>query len=556
MSSKTINSLPKEMLLQIFCYLGTPTDNYGGSYNLKNASLVCKEWRTIIFNSIATMKHLSLNISEEWIERNEELILMNHKFYKINVSNLTVWNGLHDVFLQHGEHVRVLNISDCSMLSTDFTNIVLGLPMLESISFERVQLKENMPNNSVFTSFTNLKSIALIASNFLILKYFMKSRPQTLKICSASKNDNEQHFLEFLLNHDTLEDLALHKFKMEFFCCIIPEIYKNLPINLKKLSIHVSDCSTDVPIKDDCLMHIIEGQASFIRELEIDERFIKSVVFNSIRNLKTLYLNIDHTSNTAESLCLNLQPNKSIQSLLVTADILDNNFTSKLFALFPEVTTLGLISVSSEHVFPKEVLNTIAGCVQKVERLLLEKISNSNVILFKFPRLKTIEIKSLEDMSHSGWATFVQNNPMIESLMIENTYNFNNHCLSIIAMKLKNLKHLKLGSGFKLSMRSAKLIKKYCKNLKSLVVDKELLQDSFNFYDALKMKDVALTVSSKLHCAMFCKLPSWYYFDESSIDYTSEDQSTDSDSDMFDDYDDYDDSDIEEDYAIAGYYPG
>lgn len=119
-------------------------------------------------NSIATMKHLSLNISEEWIERNEELILMNHKFYKINVSNLTVWNGLHDVFLQHGEHVRVLNISDCSMLGTDFTNIVLGLPMLESISFERVQLKENMPNNSVFTSFTNLKSIALIASNFLV----------------------------------------------------------------------------------------------------------------------------------------------------------------------------------------------------------------------------------------------------------------------------------------------------------------------------------------------------------------------------------------------------
>lgn len=126
-------------------------------------------------NSIATMKHLSLNISEDWIKRNEELILMSHKFYKINVSNLTVWNGLHDVFLQHGEHVRVLNISDCSMLSTDFNNIVLGLPMLESISFERVQLKENMPSHSVFNSFTNLKSIVLIASNFLVRSEFFSN---------------------------------------------------------------------------------------------------------------------------------------------------------------------------------------------------------------------------------------------------------------------------------------------------------------------------------------------------------------------------------------------
>lgn len=383
----------------------------------------------------------------------------------------------------------------------------------------------------------------------------MKSRPITLRICSADKNDNEQHFLEFLLKHDTLQDLALHKFKMEFFCCMIPEIYKNLPINLKKLSIHVSDCGTDVSIKDDCLMHIIEGQASFIRELEIDERLIKSVVFNSIRNLKTLYLNVDH-SRTAESFCLNLQPNTSIQSLLVTGDLLDDNFTSKMFALFPEVITLGLVSESSEHVYPKEVLNTIAGCAQKVERLLLDKVSNSNVILFKFPRLKTVEIKSLEDMSHSGWATFLQNNPLIESLTIENTYNFNNHCLSIIAIKLKNLKHLKLGSGFKLSIRSAKIIKKYCKNLKSLVVDKELLQDNFNFYKTLDMKEVALTVTSRSYCALFCKLPSWYYFDESSIEYSSEDQSSSDTSDMFDDYDDVDSDDEENDFAIGGYFPG
>lgn len=119
-------------------------------------------------NSIATMKHISLNISEDWIERNEELILMNHKFYKINVSNLTVWNGLHDVLLQHGEHVRELNISACSMLSTDLTNVVLGLPILESISFESVQLKETMSSHIVFPSLNNLKSIVLVESNFLV----------------------------------------------------------------------------------------------------------------------------------------------------------------------------------------------------------------------------------------------------------------------------------------------------------------------------------------------------------------------------------------------------
>lgn len=382
----------------------------------------------------------------------------------------------------------------------------------------------------------------------------MKSRPLTLKICSADKNDNEHHFLEFLLKHDTLQDLALHKFKMDFFCCTVPDIYKNLPMNLKKLSFHVSDCITDVSEKDDSLIHIIAGQASFIRELEIDERFINSAVFNSIINLKTLYLNVDHTC-TADTFCLNLHPNTSIQSLLVTADMLDNNVTSKIFALFPEVTTLGLVSASYEHVFPKEVLNTIAGCVQKVEKLSLEKVSNNNVILFKFPMLKTIEIKILEDMSHSGWATLVQNNPTIESLMIENTFSFNDHCLSIISIKLKNLKHLKLGLGFKLSMKSAKIIKKYCKNLKSLVVDKELLQDDFDLYNALDMKDVTLTVSSKLNSAMFSKLPPWYYFDESSIDYSSDHQSSSNSDNMFDDYDESDDE--ENDFGVVGgYFPG
>lgn len=380
----------------------------------------------------------------------------------------------------------------------------------------------------------------------------MRSRPLTLKICSADKNDNEHHFLEFLLKHDTLQDLALHKFKTEFFCCTIPEIYKNLPMNLKKLSFHVSNCSTEVAEKDDHLIHIIAGQACSIRELEIDDRFINSTVFNSIINLKTLYLNVEHS----ETFCLDLHPNTSIQSLLVTADMLDNNVTSKMFALFPEVTTLGLVSASYEHVYPKEVLNTIASCVQKVEKLLLEKVSNSNVILFKFHMLKTIEIQMLEDMSHSGWTTLVQNNPTIESLMIENTFSFNDHCLSIISIKLKNLKHLKLGFGRKLSMKSAKIIKKYCKNLKSLVVDKELLQDNFDLYNALDMKDVTLTVSSKLNCAMFCKRPPWYYFDESSIDNSSEHQSSsDSDNMFIDDYDESDDED--NDFGIAGdYFPG
>lgn len=134
-------------------------------------------------NSIATMKHLSLNISEDWIERNEELILMNHKFYKIIVSNLTVWNGLHDVFLQHGEHVRELNISDCSMLSTDFINIVLGLPILESISFENVQLKETMSSHNAFPSLNNLKSIALVDSNFLVRSEIL-SNFDYIKFCS------------------------------------------------------------------------------------------------------------------------------------------------------------------------------------------------------------------------------------------------------------------------------------------------------------------------------------------------------------------------------------
>ena len=382
----------------------------------------------------------------------------------------------------------------------------------------------------------------------------MIAQPHTLKICSADKNDNEIYFMEFLLKHDTLQDLALHKFKMEFFCCNFPKIYKNLPMKLKKLSFHVSDCITDVSEKDDCLIHIIEGQANFIRELEIDQRFINSTVFNSINNLKILYLNVDHIC-TEETFCINLHPNTSIQSLLVTGDILDNNFTSKIFALFPEVTTLGLVSRSSDHVFTKEVLNIIAGCVQKVRNLMLEKVSNSNVILFKFPMLKTIEIKILEDMSHSGWATLVKNNPTIESLVIENTFSFNDHCLSIIAIKLKNLKHLKLGFGFKLSINSAKIIRKNCKNLKSLVVDKELIQDNIDFYNALDMKDVTLTISSKLVCAMFLKRSPWYYCDEISIDYSSDHESFSDSDNMFDDFDGSDDEENNLE-VIGGYIPG
>lgn len=115
------------------------------------------------------MKHLSLYITEDWKKRNEELIQMNHKFYKINVSNLRVWDGLHDVFLQHGTHVRELKISDCSMLCTDFANIVSGLPMLESISFDKVQLTENITElANVFPLLNNLKSIVVVESSYIV----------------------------------------------------------------------------------------------------------------------------------------------------------------------------------------------------------------------------------------------------------------------------------------------------------------------------------------------------------------------------------------------------
>lgn len=389
---------------------------------------------------------------------------------------------------------------------------------------------------------------------FQIFKYLKKSQPHTLKICSADKNDNELYFMDFLLTHDTLEDLSLHKFKMEFFCCNIPNIYKNLPMKLKVLSLHVSDCLSDVLNKNDCLLHILEGQASSIRALEIDEHFLNTVVFNSLNNLKALYLYVGH-SYDLETLCIHLHPNTSVQSLLVTGDMLDNTITSSIFALFPEVTTLGLKSKSSDHIFPKEVLNIIAGCARKVEKLLLEKVSNSNVILFKFSMLKTIEIKVLEDMTHSGWATLVKNNPTIESLMIEDMNGFNDHCLSIIAIKLKNLKHLKLGFGFKLTMNSAKIINKYCKNLESLVVDKDLIENNFDLYNALNMKNVHLIISSNLNSAMFRKRGPWYCIDEDSIDYSSDHPSS-SDSDNMFYYDEGSEDDSNEIDVIAGYIPG
>lgn len=388
---------------------------------------------------------------------------------------------------------------------------------------------------------------------FQILKYLKKSQPHTLKICCADKNDNEFYVIDFLLTHDTLENLSLHKFRIEFFCCNITNIYKNLPMKLKKLSLHVSNLRSYVLDKDNCLLQIIEGQASSLRALEMDDHILNTVVFNSFNNLKTLYLNVGRTC-TPEIFCINLHPNTSVQSLLVTGDMFNHNNTSKIFALFPEVTTLGLASKSYDHVFPKEVLNIIAGCARKVDKLLLEKVSNSSVILFKFSMLKTIEIKMLEDMTHSGWATLVKNNPTIESLMIESTYGFNDHCLSIIAMKLKNLKHLKLGFGFILTMNSAKTIKKYCKNLKSLVVHKRQIQDNFDFYNALDMKNVHLIITSKLNCAMFHKRCPWYDI-ESSIEYSSDHPSS-SDSDNMFDYDDGSEDDGNELEVIAGYIPG
>lgn len=115
------------------------------------------------------MKHLSLIIAGDWKKRNQEFLQMNYKFYKIKLSNLTVWDGLHDVFLQHGTQVRELKISDCSMLCTDFANIVSGLPMLESIIFQKVQFRENMtgfPN--VFPLLNNLKSIEVTNSSYIV----------------------------------------------------------------------------------------------------------------------------------------------------------------------------------------------------------------------------------------------------------------------------------------------------------------------------------------------------------------------------------------------------
>ncbi|CAO1423924.1 unnamed protein product [Diamesa serratosioi] len=543
MSSKTIDSLPKEMLLHIFCFLGHPVNDFFQDNSLKNASLVCKQWRDIIFNSIATMKQLSLNITEYWDERKEELLSMNRNFYRINVSNVTVWNGLDVVFLLFGAHIRELKLSSCSIQSSDFNNILSELPMLQSITIYEVQFQESRSDNIVQICMKNLKSIVLAESTFMILKYLMNSHLHSLKICSAVENENDLSLLTFFLNQDTLEELALHNFKMN--CSrSVPDMYKNLPMKLLKLSLHGSD-------NEDFLLHLIEGQANSIRVLEIEDQFFSSTLLNSINNLETLHLIINKMC-TAETFCHNLHSKTSIKTLLVTGDLEDNIITSNIFDLFPEVTTLGLESKSLDHVHSREILKIIADCLPKVENLLTDRLSNSNVILFKFPLLKTVVIKELEDMSHSGWTTFVKNNTSIESLILEKTYSFNDHSLAIIAKTLKNIKHLKLGYGFKLSINSAKLIKKHCKNLKTLDVNKELLKDDFDFYKTLDMKNLTLTISSNTNCVLFGNRCLCYEVNSSITDYSCSHYSSDGSVNMFN-YSDDDENVLE---VVRGYCPG
>lgn len=219
-----------------------------------------------------------------------------------------------------------------------------------------------------------------------------------------------------------------------------------------------------------------------ITSLELCGKFCPKtikVILNGMENLKTLKLNVKSGSFLPDKMN-EIKPNTTIENFFL------NGTNVKLLPLFERLPNLKRLVIGI-HFLRDQYWKTISKCMQHLELLQLDRVFVDLYENLKFPSVKILKFRFINDYCYfsqtSGWKIVADAFPNVEHLSVvrmvkgdENpteTYNI----LKVVVRNWRNMKSLKVGSGFKVKMSRLNYLLRYCKDLKILMIPKDSIID-------------------------------------------------------------------------------
>jgi len=163
-----------------------------------------------------------------------------------------------------------------------------------------------------------------------------------------------------------------------------------------------------------------------------------------------------------------IQRNTNLKSLIITGEVDKIDVLRGLLHVYKAVQKLIINKWQSDVI--NESLIYIANNLKSLNYLEIPTLTAETPEL-PIPSLRTFHVDFVDEVAN--WQTFCVNNPSIETLSVKwltNRNTFTYEVIDAITTQLRNLKHIKFGAYFNVTMRIIDLIRRNCQMIQTLEV--------------------------------------------------------------------------------------
>lgn len=378
-----------------------------------------------------------LNLNDCYLEQDVFNILKNfRKLEKLSLSGTKILNTSSEAFIQVLSKLKYLDVSNCQLNTTDFSNIIKNSKNLESFNFSHNCLASiadiEMRNGSLVISITGNEEIKLPRLQDSSIEFPCKRK----NLCDMIFNSNLlmpnmkvlnlencsvacEEFVKLLFKLPNLETLILSKNHINFD-------YKGISYNNKLIKLELADCCIDkinslieftdfknlevLNVSDNNFLHstkkfIIGSSKYSLLELNVSNCFIQSETLKEFT--KCSNLQIFNFSNNPCAFMSERIDFGNLKETLVDLNILGCHFTAEKLSALTDFSNLQKLNISLNSL---ENLPINFDC-GNLKNTLIEldvigcKLSKRGINLFTdFPNLQILNAKDNSNEVNQAFA--------------------------------------------------------------------------------------------------------------------------------------------------------
>lgn len=322
---------------------------------VKENSLVSKEWRSMIATSPACNRKISLfmdNSENEWNKMSEQAmvaIVESRVYNEVTIVDASDFSGSLSKLMSFQRIWKVVNIARTEFSSTsEFIEFIAAIQKtVEKLTISDVTIKENHQVETI-SKFPKLKTLHIVSSDDIAYRCDCPA-VKSLEIIDA-RSTNKGTITEMLMRMKCLKKLRIQRSWGQWLDVIFDDAYDvDFPFRLENLTILSSTEDIDNPIGVH-FKKFLKAQSNSITQLEFSDRLqisreIWRVIFQmkSLKVLTTMYPPKDLFN------ALHLPKNRSLETLDLQFAIFNNsNQLLDILKASPNIRKLRLQCMNAE----------------------------------------------------------------------------------------------------------------------------------------------------------------------------------------------------------------